>query len=144
MTRGRPKMSEEVKATPVKWRPASKQATLKAKSGYTAKWVRNDPSDIARYKSEGFIIMKPDDNVGPYKEAPLDVNDGTAVSNQIRFRDCIAMMLPNDLVEARKEYFKNENAAVMASVIKKTDDSVKKLGGQTYTPKGMAGKIVID
>lgn len=134
----------EVKATPVKWRPASKQALLKAKNGFTAKWVRNDPADIARYRSEGFIVMKPSDNVGGYAEAPADVNDGTAVSNQIRFRDCIAMMLPNELVEARKEFFRNENKEIMSSIMKKTDDDIKKTGGQTYTPRGMAGKIVID
>ena len=74
----------------------------------------------------------------------LDVNDGSVVSNNIRYRDMIAMMLPNDIKESRTEYYKAETQRSTQMIMKKADEDAKQIGVQTYTPKGMSGRIVIE
>jgi len=133
----------EKRATKPNWRPASKVATLKARHGFTARWVNSDPGEIAAKKSEGWILMKPEDNLGDYQ--PLeDVNDGKAIFNGIRFRDMIAMMLPDDMKEAREEYMRRENANAKELILNKTDEEAKRNGVQIYAAKGHSGRIVID
>ena len=136
--RGRPK-----KPTKPNWRPASNLATLKAKKGFTAYWASSDPANIARKKAEGWIVMKPEDNVGPPIEQ-IDVNDGTALHDGIRYRDHIAMMLPDELKEAREDYHQEENRNQMAGVLRETDEKTQQMGVQTYKPQGQAGRVVIE
>lgn len=131
------------KATKPAWRPASKLATLKAKDGFTARWVSADPTEIARKKAEGWVIMKPRDNIGPAIDQ-IDVNDGKALHDGIRYRDMIAMMLPDDMKKAREEYHEEENRQAMAGILKETDGQLNKMGAQTFAPKGAPGRIVIE
>lgn len=135
---------ESVKATPPVWRPANKMAELKAKKGYTARWVNNDPANIAKKKAEGWIVMKPEDEIGTFSTSYKDVNDGKALGTGIVFRDSIAMMIPDELKAAREEFMRQENANAMSSILNKTDDKIKQTGASTYKPKGMSGRIVID
>lgn len=141
--RGRPKKETTRKATKPNWRPSSRLATLKAKSGYTARWVDADPANVARKKAEHWLVMKPEDNVGPPIDQ-TDVNDGKALHDGIRYRDMIAMMLPNDLKEAREEYYKEENRQQMAGILKDTDREAEQMGAQVYKPKGQTGRVVIE
>lgn len=131
------------KATKPGFKPASRLGHLIAPKGFTARWVRNDSDNIARKKAEGWIIMKPEQNKGTYVEIE-DVNDTKPTSNQIRYRDLIGMMLPDDMVESRREYYKNETLQATKSILKKSDEGLKQLGATTYTPKGQSGRIVIE
>lgn len=137
------KLEPKVKATKPGWRPASKVAGLKAKPGFKARWVSNDPSNISRKKAEGWIVMKPSDNVGEVISQE-DVNDGNPLHDGIRYRDMIAMMLPNELVAEREQYYKKENQHAMGSILGETDGKMANMGVQTYAPKGQSGRIVID
>ena len=144
--KGRPKKEDKdnaVKATKPEWRPSSRLATLKAKPGFTARWVDADPANVARKKAEGWLIMRPEDNVGPPIEQ-IDVNDGKALHNGIRYRDMIAMMLPNDLKSAREEYYREEHKQAMAGILKETDQKLGNMGVQVTKPKGSPGRIVIE
>lgn len=133
--------NEIKKGTPPAWQPASKQAELKAPKGFFPRWVRADAGEIAKKKAEGWLIMKPEDNKGHFRAD--DVNDGTPLHNGIRFRDMIAMMLPEERKEGRDAYFKAENKRAVSGIFDKTDEESKKMGLRLYTPKGQAGRIVI-
>ena len=137
------KTKKKRKATKPKWRPSSKLATLKAKRGFTARWVSADPAEVARKKAEGWIVMKPKDNVGPLIDQ-VDVHDGKALHDGIRYRDMIAMMLPDDLKEAREEYHREQNHQAMAGILRDTDNELEQMGAQVYKPKGSPGRIVIE
>lgn len=136
---------QEVKkrGTPVGWRPASVLPRLVARNGFTAKWMRNDSGHIAAKQEEGWIIMKPSDNVGV--EIRQDyINDANSLGTEIRFRDMIAMMLPDDLKQARSEHYKKEFQSAVAQPLRETDSALKHGKVRTYTPQGMAGRIVIE
>ena len=137
------KSDEPKKATKPGWRPSSMLGTLKAPSGFTARWVRNDPASVAKKKAEGWIVMRPQDNKGT-EIVQTDVADQKGSDSHIVYRDCIAMMLPDEMRLAREEYHRNEISNTMKVILHEADDGISKLGGRTYKPKNMPGRIVIN
>lgn len=123
------------------WKPSSQLPNLKAPHGFTAKWC--NPAKLTERRSEGWIIMTPKDNKGS-EIMSVDVNDGGSLTDALRYRDLVAIMLPNELKADRDAWLKNENEEAMAGILKKTDEELKQHGVETYTPKGQAGRIVID
>lgn len=148
--RGRPakdeqneKPAEAKKGTKPGWRPSSKLPDLKARTGFTARWVSNESGNISKKLSEGWILMKPSDNVGvPIKD--FLTPDTNTLASEIRYRESIAMMIPDDVKAARAEYIQEENRAAQRQILRQTDEEFKRAGVQTYTPKGQAGRIVIE
>lgn len=144
--RGRPskiivddKENENVaKGTNPGWKPSSLLGTLKARAGFTARWVSHDPARIAKMRSEGWIIMKPSDNIGTYAQ------DEGSLSGELRYRDMVGMMLPDNLKKQRSEYYRKETDEATKSILRQTDGEMRQKGVSTYTPKGMPGRIVID
>lgn len=144
--RGRPpaeKSDESKRATKPGWNPSSMLGTLKAPAGYEARWVRNDPAAVAKKKAEGWIVMRPKDNTGT-EIVQTDVADQKTIGDYIVYRDCIAMMLPLEMKAAREEYHRSEIVGTMKQILHDTDGEIGKLGGSTYKPKGMKGRIVIN
>lgn len=136
---GRPPKNE---ATRTGWRPSNQLATLKAPSGFTARWVHSDPARIAKLKAEGWRLMKHEDNEGEYLHE--DVTTGQSLGTEIRYRDHIAMMIPDDVKKARTEYYSKETQEALRAVTKKSDSEIGATGAQVYTPKGREGRIVIE
>lgn len=126
------------KGTRPGWKPSSLLGTLKARTGFTARWVSSDPARIAKMRSEGWIVMKPADNIGTYAQ------DETSLSGELRYRDMIGMMLPDSLRKERNEYYRRETDEATKSILRQTDGEMREKGVSTYTPKGMPGRIVID
>lgn len=137
------KPAEPKKGTKPGWKPSSVLPQLKARSGFTARWVANESGNITKKLSEGWILMKPNDNVGTPIKA-YDTPDSNSLASEIRYRDSIAMMISNDDREARQKYMRDESRAAQKQILQKTDEDFKRSGVQTYTPKGQSGRIVIE
>jgi hypothetical protein len=129
------------KGTRPGWKPAGQIPRLKAPPGFTAKWA--NPEKLDKLRAEGWIIMKPEDNRGQ-EILKVDVNDTGSLTGAIRYREMIAIMLPNELKAERDEWLRNENREAMKNILKQTDEKLQDLGVQTYTPQGQAGRIVIE
>lgn len=131
------------KGTKPGWKPAGQLPHLKAPSGFTAKWASSDPGKLTKLRAEGWIVMKPSDNKGD-PIVHVDVNDGSSLHGELRYRDMVAVMLPRERKEAREEWLRNENKDAMRNILKQTDDTLKEHGVQTYSPNGQSGRIVIE
>jgi hypothetical protein len=131
------------KGTRPGWKPSSVLPNLKAKHGFTARWVRNESGNIAKKLSEGWVLMKPDDNVG-IPITSFDTPDANKLATEIRYRDSIAMMLPDDVKSERDQYMRDQTRQAQKSILRDTDEKLKSAGVSTYTPKGQAGRIVIE
>lgn len=134
-------IKSKTKGTPPGWKPASQLPNLKAPAGFTAKWC--NPNKLTERISEGWKVMKPEDNRGE-QIVNVDVNDVASLTGALRYRDLVAIMLPKELKQARDNWLRNENNEAMKGVLNKTDAEFKKGGVETYTPKGQAGRIVIN
>lgn len=137
------KEAEPKKGTRPGWRPSSVLPQLKARPGFTARWVRNDPGNISKKMAEGWILMKPDDNKGIPIRA-YETPDANPLAGEIRYRDAIAMMIADEDKLARQEYIRDENRAATKQILQKSDEEFKRAGVQTYAPKGQSGRIVIE
>lgn len=139
-------MVEQVKKSGTKpgFKPASRSPLLKAPNGFTARWVRADSSDIERKKAEGWLLMKPEDNKGVAFTAQ-DVSEEKALGNHIRYRGQVAMMIPDELKEARQEYYKGETSSKLKTGLETMKTGLAGMGGQYRgeSPDGK-GRIVID
>jgi hypothetical protein len=129
------------KGTPPGWRPAGQIPRLKAPSGYTAKWA--NPEKLDKLRAEGWEIMKPEDNRGQ-QILKVDVNDTGSLTGALRYREMIAIMLPNALKQARDEWVRNENREAVKHILKNTDEKFEEFGVQTFKPEGQSGRIVIE
>ena len=135
---------EKKKGTRPGWKPADMIPTLKARSGFSARWVANDPANIMRKRHEGWIIMKPSDNVGAHIESLGYATDAGQLATEIRYQNMIAMMLPDDAKEDRTKYHQDRIRESTAGILAESDETMKKMGMKTYTPKGQSGRIVIE
>jgi len=140
--RGRPAMNTVKEPTKPGWKPAARLGGVKAPSGYTARWVSDEPDNIARKKEEGWIVMDQKQNQKNFDQQ--DVNDQGKTDSTIRYRGMIAMMLPDDLKKQRTEYYKAETNRATQMIMRKTDSEAKQMGVETYSPKGSSGRIVIE
>lgn len=140
----KPAVVEQKKGTRPGWRPADMLPNLKAKSGFTARWVANDPANIMRKRHEGWIVMKPSDNAGSHIESLGYATDSGTLASEIRYQNMIAMMLPDDMKKARDEYHRQRIDESTASILSESDEKMKRIGLKTYTPKGQSGRIVIE
>ncbi len=134
-------VKSKTKGTPPGWKPSSQLPRLKAPPGWTAKW--SAPAKLTERLSEGWKIMKPEDNKGE-EILNVDVNDVSSLTGALRYRDLVAIMLPEDLKKARDEWHRNENKEAMKGVLRETDEKLKEGGVETYIPKGQAGRIIIN
>lgn len=133
--------TSKTKGTPPGWKPASQLPMLKARPGWTAKW--SNPAKLTERLSEGWKVMKPQDNEGD-EIVNIDVNDVGSLTGALRYRDLVAIQLPNELKAQRDKWLRNENNEAMKGVLRDTDEKLKEGGVETYTPKGQAGRIVIN
>lgn len=134
---------DKKKGTKPGWKPASVNPQLKARSGFTARWVRNESGNIAKKLAEGWILMKPSDNVGIPIRAE-ETPDANPLASEIRYRDQIAMMISDEDKQARTEFHREENRRIQKQILRQTDEDLQKIGVSTYAPKGQAGRIVIE
>lgn len=135
--------TEKKKGTTPGWKPSSVLPNLKARHGFTARWVKNESANIYRKIEEGWVLMKAEDNIGIAIRQD-NTPDANSLAGEIRYRDMIAMMLPDDKKLAREEYYSEENKSAKRSILNKTDEVFKRAGVQTYAPKEQSGRIVIE
>lgn len=134
-------VTSKKKGTPPGWKPSSQLPKLRAPSGYTPKW--SSVAKLTERMSEGWKIMKPEDNRGE-EIINMDVNDVGSLTGALRYRDLVAIMLPKELKEARDKWHRDQNKEAMKGVLRETDEKLKEGGVETYTPSGQSGRIVIN
>lgn len=134
-------IKSKTKGTPPGWKPAGQLPKLKAPAGFIPKW--SAIGKLTERLSEGWKIMKPEDNKG---EAIInvDVHDVGSLTGALRYRDLVAIMLPKELKEARDNWLRNENKEAMKGILRESDEKLNKGGVETYIPKGQAGRVVIE
>lgn len=106
------KTADKKKGQPVNWKPASRLPKIDAPEGFTVAWKSNTPENIRRLQLEGWEVANRiehnmDVKMGDYyrkvNDSPTSEKESTIVHNEL-----IAMVLPNELADARKEYYRQE------------------------------------
>jgi hypothetical protein len=103
---------EKKKGQPVNWKPASRLPKLTAPEGFVPRWVENTPERVRKAQAEGWIVANRlehnmDVEMGDYYKK---INDKpvSELSSNITHNEMIAAIMPIDVAESRKAYYRNE------------------------------------
>ena len=127
---GRPR-NEEQTEVPVKkgkptWRPASKLDVESKLPGYRLRWVDKDPMNVRKKTDEGWIPVNGTN--GKVEHVPTgDISDGKAVDSVTQYKEVVLMALPEELGQARDQYFAEKTARQTAG---RANDMANKVGPQ--------------
>ncbi len=106
---------EKKKGQPINFQPASRIPKLDAPDGFKVAWKHNTPENVRRLQYEGWrIANRIEDNMdiqmGNYykkiNDKPISEGESSITHNEL-----IAMLLPDDMAVARKEYYRKETEA---------------------------------
>lgn len=111
----------------IKWKPASRLGTLKGPEGYRLRWCSDTPDNIARKKSEGWVILDktkfPDLENSDYDH---QVTDSSGLTKSVLKRnELVAMVMPEETALERTAYYEQETANRTQDAL--THSQVKKL-----------------
>lgn len=118
--------ADKKKGQKVAFVPASRLPKLKAPEGYVPAWKANTPENIRRLQIEGWEIAnrlehKMDIEMGNYyrkiNDKPVSNKETTIVHNEM-----IAMLLPVEMAEARKEYYREESSNLLKTKLRPEDE----------------------
>lgn len=136
--RGRPPKTEK-KGKP-SWRPASMLDVPDKMPGFRPRWCSNDPLNLQRKKAEGWIPATEINGIRMTHDHPDKMGDGHPLTSVTEYRDMILMALPEDLAEARDEYFQQKTDAQTGSLKINAEEEAAKTGPDAR----VHGKIVIE
>lgn len=133
------------------WKPAGALSYLNVPEDYTPRWCDSDPMQLAKKRAEGWEFVNTTnfpDVLRLKEEKEKDtVKDGNALSGTIQYRELVGMMLHNDDVAARKEYYENLTRQNTAARVRRDDDK-KNLSGELASaiksPRLSVDRVVID
>lgn len=99
------------KGRKVEWKPARALDHLKAPEGHKVRWCNNDEANIQKKMAEGWIPVNKTTapSVTHSRKVANTVEDGTAQSTNPAYRELVGMALPEDLLEARTDYYKRKS-----------------------------------
>lgn len=103
---------EKKKGQSVGYVPARRLPKIDAPDGYRPAWKHNTPENVRRYLQEGWIVANRlehgmDVNMGDYyrkiNDKPVSEAESTITHNEM-----ICMLLPEEMAQAREEYYRKE------------------------------------
>lgn len=106
------KVAEKKKGQKVQFKPASRLPKLNCPEGFKVAWKHNTTENIRKCQLEGWIVANRlehnmDVDMGDYyrklNDRPISARESTIVHNEL-----IAMLIPEEMAEARAEYYRQE------------------------------------
>ncbi len=114
------------------WKPAQLLTVKNKTPGYGYSWVEKDSDNVRRKLEEGWVhVTKTAGFSDVTHERPEGVEDGGPMcSDDTEYRELVLMAMPDDIVEARKEYQAEKvREATHQSAKGEVAAAVGKLGG---------------
>ncbi len=128
------------------WRPQRGLVLTGVPDGYRPRWVLNDQLNIERKLDQGweFISRAKGDKA---EHSPQEwVGDGKPLDSMRRYREFVAMALPEELGQARDEYHQEQNRQQVRGIKRDLQKDMDEATDQA-DPRKMAraeGKIIIE
>ena len=127
------------------WKPAQR-LDIRAKSkDFRYRWCDRDEQNLEKKLAEGWVFADSIHGVKAEHVHPEGVSDGKPLTNQKTYRELVAMVLPEEMGQARDEY--------VAEQTRKGTEGIKKVLQEDITNEAkdrgidgarVHGKIVIE
>lgn len=108
------------KGRKVEFKPAKSLAHLKGPEGHKVRWCLNDEANLQRKEAEGWIPINKTTapSASHSRKTANAVEDGVPQSSSIAYREMVGMALPEDMLEARTDYYKRKSEQQVRGRIK--------------------------
>lgn len=125
----------------ISWQPATRLA-VKKKSGFTYRWISDDPENMRRQQEEGWT---PVDGTGsPMVDFDADDENTDSLGGAKQYRELVLHAMPDELAAARKRYFEEQTTKQTAGLKNRLQEELE----DNYSGEGKGspaqGKIVIE
>ena len=110
------------------WAPARMLDLNGKMPGFRYRWVDVDPSNIRKKLAEGWQFVNKETGHPVEHQDPGLMHGGTAPDTSVRYRDVVAMALPEETGQARDEYFREINERQIAGVNRAASDKMRQVG----------------
>ena len=113
------------------WKPAS-VINVKPREGFTPRMINKDPDNMARKLAEGWEVESGlNAKQSSQTEGYGRIHDGKPVSTVTERHDCILGWMPNDQVEARREFYADRTQRLEQALTREAkSDMAKATGGK--------------
>ena len=120
------------------WKPAS---TLTAHSikGFRTRWTNKDPMVVQRKEAEGWVRVNAETGLTTEHEHPGDIASGKPLTSTLEYRELFLMALPEEVAQARDEYFTEKTDAQSAGLVRNLKKDMSEGGAAE-----VHGKIIIE
>jgi hypothetical protein len=124
------------------WAPAQKLTLKNKREGFRYRWCEKDSQNLQKKEAEGWVYANaetgaPAEHVNP--------GDSTPTTSTQEYRELVAMALPEEIGEARDEYFRalteKQTSGLKGQLQGDLDEAARKHGGYRASA---TGQIVID
>jgi hypothetical protein len=113
---------------PREFKFASDMGKLEVPEGYVGRWCSKEEKNLMKKEAEGWEYVNKTNCPSAIRREELglgsQVKDGSNMGGALQYREMVAMMLPEDLAESRREQIKhktemNTKAKILASDAKR-------------------------
>ena len=100
----------------VSWAPARMLDLANKLAGFRYRWVDTDVANVRKKLAEGWQFVNRETGHPVEHLDPGLMHGGQAPDSSVRYRDVVAMALPEEMGQARDEYFRDVTARQIAGV----------------------------
>lgn len=126
---GRPPRAEAAEPVVKKGKPTWKPANVievKPRTGFTPRMINKDPQNLVRKQNEGWEIESGLNNSAPSTTTGYGrINEGKSLTSVMEGHDYVIGWLPNEQVEARREYYQSKTDRMTQALIRQTQKEMK-------------------
>lgn len=130
------------------FKPGNALGMVKVPKGYTPRWCDADQANINKKLQEGWVFVNKttSGSAGHERRDGKEENstiDGHDLSTVVKYRELVAMMMPDDLVQSRRDYYHNETVRRTKSRVL-AKEQINELNGTPYNGAVTGSTITVD
>ena len=118
------------------WAPARMLDLHKKIDGFRYRWCDTDPGNLTKKQAEGWIFVNRETGHPVEHDDPNLMHGGTAPDGSLRYRDLVVMALPEELGQARDEFYQEITDNAVKQVNENAAANIEKVGPLATTRKG--------
>ncbi len=123
------------------WKPARMLDIRNQQAGYRHRWVSRDSQRVEKMLAEGWVIVDKTSGIKGEHADPNTVQDGNALEGANVYRELVHMALPDELGEARDEYYQQKAKAQVEGVNRRAREEAKKIDPRAHVHNA---KLIIE
>lgn len=119
----------------VEWKPASRLNNVEGldTDNFTYRWVNKDEANLMKKKAEGWEITKKTEGDKAEHVRANNIDTGAPLATDLTdYREMVLMRLPNELAEARKEYYAERNRQQIDALTDSANAKASQIGGSVH------------